>query len=91
MLALITCTFGMSQQASAGEEYWVVETHSKDSIYSIVRFFDGSDALMHEVRINNVAVDIHQRKQRKRLDQLLMDYKLRAARSVKKIRSKMSV
>ena len=91
VLALITSTAGMSQQASTGEVYWVVETHTRDSVYSIVRFFDGNNALMHEVRIDNVTVDIRQKKQRKHVDKLLNDYKMRTARSIKKIRSRTSV
>ncbi|MGC3945909.1 MAG: hypothetical protein QM762_15525 [Chryseolinea sp.] len=91
VLALITSTAGMSQQTSLNEEYWVVETHTHDSVYSVVRFFDGNNALMHEFRIDNIALDIHQKKQRKRLDQLLSDFKTRTARSAKKIRSRTSI
>lgn len=90
-LALVISTTAMSQQGSLGEEYWVVETHTHDTIFSVVRFFDGNDNLLHEVRIENVAIDIQQKKHRKRLDQLLANYQLRKANSVKKIKPRTSV
>src|SRR5689334_9160821 len=91
LLAMIASTAGMSQQASLADTYWVVETHNRDSIYSVVRFFDGSNKLIHEVRLENVAIDINQKKNRRRLDQLLANYKMRASGSAKKLRPRMSV
>jgi len=80
----------MSQQVSTGTEYWVVETHGRDSVYSIVRFYNGNNNLLHEVRIENVVINIQQRKYRKRLDQLLSVYQMRTSSSAKKVRSKLS-
>lgn len=91
MITFITCTTGMSQQATRNQNYWVVETHTRDTVYSVVRFFDSTNTLMHEVRIDHVAVDIKQKKHRKLLDQLLSDYSMRMSRSMKKIRSRTSV
>ncbi|MEJ1239118.1 hypothetical protein WBG78_13365 [Chryseolinea sp. T2] len=91
VLAMITSTAGMGQHAAMSGEYWVVENHTRDSVYSIVRFYDANNALMHEVKIDNLTVDIRQKKQRKHLDQLLNDYKTRTSRGLKKIRSKTSV
>jgi len=75
LFLLLLCAFawttGNSQHTSASREYWVVETHSRDSVYSIVRFFGQSDQLLHEVKIDDVVIDIRQKKQRKRLDRLL--------------------
>ena len=90
-LAMTACTIGMGQQTAITERYWVVETHNRDTIYSIVRFFDGGNNLLHEVRVDNVAIDIQQKKNRKRLDQLLADYTVRASRSVKRLKTKPSV
>jgi hypothetical protein len=90
-LAMAICTTGMSQSKTVSEEYWVVETHCRDTIYSVVRFFNGSDMLLHEVRIENVAIDIQQKRQRRKLDQLLAEYKMRAMSGAKKIRGRASV
>jgi|GEM_PF-6116018 hypothetical protein len=90
-LTMMTYSASMSQSATLKQDYWVVETHTHDTVYSIVRFFDGNDALMHEFRVDNIAVDIRQKKQRKRLDQLLSDFKIRIDRNAKKIRSRMSI
>lgn len=90
-LAMIACTPGMSQHSALSEEYWVVETHTRDTVYSVVRFFDGNNVLLHEVRVENVAIDIEQKKHRKKLDQLLSEFKMRTANGAKKIRLKSSV
>jgi hypothetical protein len=87
---MTTWISGMSQQALTGTDYWVVETHSRDSVYSIVRFYDGNSILLHEVKIDNVVINIQQKKYRKRLDQLLWAYQVRTASSAKKIRSRLS-
>jgi len=79
---MITCTTGMSQQAALSEAYWVVETHSRDTVYSVVRFYDGSNSLLHAVRIENIAIDIQQKKHRKKLDQLLGELRKRRAQGL---------
>jgi hypothetical protein len=90
-LVMIGCTTGMSQHTGQGESFWVVETHSRDTIYSVVRFFDYGNRLLHEIRIDNVVIDIRIKKNRKHLDQLLSDYTIRTSRSAKKLKPKMSV
>lgn len=81
----------MGQQVLPTKAYWVVETHTRDTVYSIVRFFDGNDRLLHEVRIRDLAIDITQKKYRKKLDMLLADYVTRTGNGVKKIRPGTSV
>lgn len=91
MLTVVLCTTSLGQQATFNDAFWVVETHSRDTVYSIVRFFDANNSLLHEVRIDDVAIDIYHKRHRKKLDQLLADYKMRMANGEKKIRSKQSI
>lgn len=90
-LAVVLCTTSLGQHAALHDAFWVVETHNRDTVYSIVKFFDANSRLLHEVRIEDMAIDIHHRRHRKKLDQLLADYKLRMENGEKKIRSKESI
>ena len=90
-LAMIASTAGMSQKAALDNTYWVVETNNRDTVYSIVRFFDGNNNLLHEVKLDNIAIDIRQKKNRRRLDQLLTSYKMRASGGAKKLTPRTSV
>jgi len=89
--AMIASTAGMSQKAAIDDTYWVVETNNRDTVYSVVRFFDGNNNLLHEVKLDNIAIDIRQKKNRRRLDQLLTSYKMRSSSSAKKLRPRTSV
>ena len=88
---MIASTAGMSQKAASDDTYWVVETNNRDTVYSIVRFFDGNNNLLHEVKLDNIAIDIRHKKSRRRLDQLLTSYKMRSSSSAKKLRPRTSV
>lgn len=39
---------------------WVLETQPGESPYSIVRFFDQADTVIHETRYEGISLDIHQ-------------------------------
>ncbi|WP_333819751.1 hypothetical protein [Ohtaekwangia sp.] len=79
---------------SFGQEksmYWVVETNAVDKQYSIVRFYDKSNQLMHEVKLDHVYLDIRKPKYQRRLNQLLKKYEERAAFISKGSKSKRSI
>lgn len=81
---MLSCTAALCQCNSLSHAYWVIETHDRDTIYSVVRIFDGNNELLHEVTFENVVIDIARRRSRRKLDQLLARYKERAMTAAKK-------
>ncbi|AYB31069.1 hypothetical protein [Chryseolinea soli] len=88
--ALLALTTAFAQ-ASPSPVYWVVETNPKHTNYSIVRFYDAGNALVHEVTIDGAYINIKKAKYRKKLDQLLKQYNDRDAVASKKNRSRRSI
>lgn len=89
--AMLTLTTVFAQQAPTSPVYWVVETNPKHTSYSIVRFYDASNALVHEVTIDGVYININKAKHKKKLDLLLKQYNDRGAVASKKNRSRRSI
>ncbi|HEY5746403.1 MAG TPA: hypothetical protein VIU12_10030 [Chryseolinea sp.] len=88
---LLVMTTAFAQQTPTSPLYWVVETNSKNTSYSIVRFYDAGNALVHEVTIDGVYINIKKAKYRKKLDLLLKQYNERGASASKKNRSRRSI
>ncbi|HEY9047474.1 MAG TPA: hypothetical protein VIN08_16325 [Ohtaekwangia sp.] len=79
---------------SFGQEksiYWVVETNAVNKQYSIVRFYDQSNQLMHEVKLDNIYIDIRKPKYQRKLNQLLKNYQERTMITSQKHKSKKSI
>jgi len=89
--ALLTITTAFAQQAPTSPVYWVVETNPKHTPYSIVRFYDASNTLVHEVTVDGVYINIKKAKYRKKLDLLLRQYNERGMSASKKNRSRRSI
>ena len=89
--ALLTMTAAFAQQAPTSPVYWVVETNPKNTPYSIVRFYDASNVLVHEVAVDGVYINIKKAKYRKKLDLLLKQYNDRGMTASKKSRSRHSI
>lgn len=82
LFGLLTSVESMGQE-NKEDIYWVVETGNRDEVYSIVRFFDANNQLLHEVRIDRKVIDIGQKRNRKRLDEMRSRWsraRLKAAR-----------
>ena len=90
-LALLATNTAFAQQAPTSPVYWVVETNPKNTSYSIVRFYDAGNALVHEVTIDGVYINIKKAKHRKKLDLLLKQYNDRGTTASKKNRSRRSI
>ena len=89
---LLFITFATSAQHLKSDPlYWVVETNRNNPSYSIVKFYDRFDLLVHEVRLDGVYIDIRFSKHKKKLDQLLKNYTDRIVASSRKNKSKRSI
>jgi hypothetical protein len=82
---LLIITVGLHAQAKKiSPAYWVVETNSNKKDFSIVRLYDSSNRLIHEVRMDGYYFDVTRTKDRRKLDLLLKGYFPRAAISSKR-------
>ncbi len=86
-LTVLTSTFGQSEKAA----YWVVETNNQQRNYSIVRFYNSNNDLIHEVNIDKVYIDIRKAKHRKKIDHLLKNYQTRSVETAKRNKSNSSI
>lgn len=68
---LLLITFGLQAQVKETPAYWVVETNINQKNFSIIRLYDDSDKLVHEVKMDGVYFDVTHAKHRKMLNQLL--------------------
>ena len=73
-----------AQQVDQTPSYWVVETNIRHPNFTIVRFYDVQDQLVHEVKIMGVYIDVRKPKQKRKLDQLLKTYHERIVASLAK-------
>jgi len=89
--ALLALTTAVAQHATTSPVYWVVETNPKHTDYSIVRFYDARHALVHEVTVDGVYINIKKPKYKKKLDALLKQYNGRGMSASKKNRSRRSI
>lgn len=64
---LAVCAAGFAQKK---ETYWVVEMEGKTATYSIVKIYDVANNLVTERRVDR-AIDIHKKKERRRLNRML--------------------
>lgn len=68
---LLIVAVGVHAQTKEKPAYWVVETNVNQKNFSIVRLYNNSDKLVHEVKMDGVYFDVTRAKHRKMLDQLL--------------------
>lgn len=71
--------------------YWVVETNTQDKNYSVVRFYDNNNLLVHEVTMDHVRIDVTKPKHQRKLNQLLKNYQDRVASTSKRNKSRRSI
>ncbi len=71
---LLLMATGIKAQQWSSPLYWVVETNTFYRGYSIVRFYDHKNILVHEVKIHGVNIDIRIPKHKRKLDELLKGY-----------------
>lgn len=71
--------------------YWVVETNTQNKNYSVVRFYDQNNLLVHEVTMDHVRIDITKPKHQRKLNQLLKNYQDRVTSTSKRNKSKPSI
>ena len=85
-------TFAVSaQQANSDTLYWVVETNINNPSYSVVKFYDRRNFLVHEVKLDGVYIDVRIPRHKRKLDQLLKAYTERVVTSSKRNKSKRSI
>lgn len=88
--SLLLIAIGLQAQHKETPAYWVVETNNNQKNFSIVRLYDNSNKLVHEVRMDGVYFDITRVRHRKMLDQLLRGRYHRADVTSMKIRKEAS-
>lgn len=54
--------------------YWIVETNVNDKSYSIVRFYNPEDQLVHEELVKNYYIDLNRSKDKRRLNRSLRKF-----------------
>lgn len=70
-----------AQSTSFDSLFWVVETNIYNPSYTIVRFYNYRNLMVHEVRLQGVYLDICNPRQRKKLDSLMKEYSQRVVTS----------
>jgi hypothetical protein len=96
ILATALFCFGMiqisqSQNLASDHAYWVMERNIQQPDRAIIKFYDGADRLLHEMRIEKRVINIHKRRDQRMLNHLLKKYMERTGPSGKKLRSRTSV
>jgi hypothetical protein len=86
VMAFVGCAITAKGQDVRGELYWVVESNTNIPDHSVVKLYDQTNELVHEVRLDT-RIDITNRKHRKALVQIIKRYSHRAAAARKKIKS----
>ena len=85
-MLLMVVSFSTSVESSAQSSsfdslYWVVETNIHNPSYTIVRFYNYRNLMVHEVRLQGIYLDIRNPRQRKKLDSLMKEYSQRVVTS----------
>lgn len=88
--AILTMTVSAFSQQDKSL-YWVVETNTQIKNYSVVRFYNQNNQLVHEVAMDHVRIDITKPKHQRKLNQLLKNYQDRVASTSKRNKSKRSI
>lgn len=87
-LMLISLAFITSSNAQKAT-YWVVETNINQKNFTLVKFYDGDNTLLDEIKLNGVYLDISRRKHKRKLDDLLYQYNWKDLMSSGKSRHRM--
>jgi hypothetical protein len=74
LILLAGAASGAAAQRRPDPLYWVVEANVKCRNYSVIRFYDSNNVLIHEVKQTGTYIDVRKRRQRKKLDHLLKAY-----------------
>jgi hypothetical protein len=88
--AILTITVSAFSQQDKSL-YWVVETNTQIKNYSVVRFYNHNNQLVHEVAMDHVRIDVTKPKHLRKLNQLLKNYQDRVASTSKRNKSKRSI
>ncbi|MFD1001900.1 hypothetical protein ACFQ21_21420 [Ohtaekwangia kribbensis] len=88
--AILTITVSAFSQQDKSL-YWVVETNTQIKNYSVVRFYNHNNQLVHEVAMDHVRIDVTKPKHQRKLNQLLKNYQDRVASTSKRNKSKRSI
>jgi hypothetical protein len=83
--SLLLIALRSQAQVKETPAYWVVETNINKKNFSIVRLYDNSNKLVHEVKMDGVYFDVTLVRHRKMLNQLLRGRYQRAEVTAKKI------
>jgi hypothetical protein len=86
IMLLLVVSLSTAIQAGAQSEsfdglYWVVETNIHNRSYTIVKFYNYRNLMVHEVRLQGIYLDICKPRQRKKLDMLMKEYSQRVVTS----------
>ena len=91
VVALLSMVEARAQSGIADSLYWVVETNIHNPSYTIVRFYNYRNLMVHEVRLQGVYIDIRNPKHRRKLDLQMKQYHERSVLSSKKKKIKNTI
>jgi hypothetical protein len=90
LLMMMSCVVFAQGQDYKGKLFWVVETNQNVPDYSLVRFYDGDQTLVHEVQLDK-RLDVNKRRDRKILVSMMKRYTQRHTADAKNTKSKSSL
>jgi hypothetical protein len=64
----------VSCSTSLAQSYWVIETNRHQKNFTIIKFYNAKQELIHEVKKEGVYLNISKKRQRKKLDAMLKNY-----------------
>jgi hypothetical protein len=82
LAGMMIIAIGAAAQTT-GNNYWVVEGNVNTRDYTLIRFYDSANNLIHEETMQGKFLDISKRKNVKLLNKKLRDFEVRSL-SVKK-------
>jgi len=88
---LVYSIFAMAQQDIQVPVYWVVETNVYQKNFTIVKFYNVRNQLVHEITLDQFHLDISKRKHKRKVEALFKKYSPTGLTSSKKHKQRKSV
>jgi hypothetical protein len=88
---LVSNNFVMAQQESHVPVYWVVETNVYQKDFTILKFYNGQNQLIHEVTLDRSFLDISKGRHKRKVEALFKKYRATGLTSSKKHKQRKSI
>jgi hypothetical protein len=74
LVFLVSDNFVMAQPESHVAVYWVVETNVYQKDFTILKFYNGQDQVIHEVTLDRSFLDISKERHKRKVEALFKKY-----------------